>query len=178
MTYAAVSQKRPEHQNWRTPTAVFKALDDEYGFSVDLFADDENHLCPLYFTEANSAFEHQWCFDTPAFGNPEYKRGFIEKALDYAIDQVRVKKNLPAVGLLVPMSATKWFSKALRTCEVHLFEQRIRFTPPPQAVRKKSGSNFSNAFVIIRPLEDHFVGVAALRSGVTGEVTFDYRGEK
>jgi len=171
-------------QNWMTPPKIFAALDAEFGFAADLFADDSNTFFPgdrsRYFTKERSAFDHPWKFDYPVFGNPEYGRGSIDAVLDYAFEQVRVEKNLPAVVLLLPLTTPKWFSLAMRHAEVQVFEGRIAFQRPPDPVgvpaakRKPSGSNFSNCLVIIRPVEDLIRGVSALRCSKTGVVTHDY----
>lgn len=185
MTFHNAGQSEPI-QNWLTPIPIFAALDAEFGFSADLFADDTNTFFPgdksRYFTRDRSAFSHKWLFDTPAFGNPEYARGFVDMALEAALEQVRVEKNLPAVVLLLPLTTPKWFSLAMRHCEVQLYEGRISFRRPEghPDFGKKGGSNFSNCLVIVRPDEQEKFkvrGVSALRCSKTGIVTHDYQAE-
>lgn len=178
MTYHNAGQSKPI-QNWMTPLKIFSALDAEFGFGLDLFADSENALKPDFFSKERSAFDIEWLSPYPAFGNPEYGHGFVPQAIERALDQVRVKKNLPAVVLLLPLTTPKWFSVAMRHCEVQIFEGRISFERPGpiEATRKKSGSNFSNCLVIVRPEEANFRGVSALRCSKTGVVTHDYRAE-
>lgn len=173
MTYINAGKSKPK-QNWRTPKSIFTALDAEFGFCCDLFADPQNALCDTYFTEARSAFDSDWKFKYPVFGNPPYARGFIDLAIDYAYEQVRVKKNLPCVVLLLPLTTPKWFGRAMRDFEVHQYEGRINFVAPEGL--KSAGSNFSNMLVIVRPEEDDLRGVTALRCSKTGVVTHDFAG--
>ena len=43
--------------DWTTPKALFDELNDEFHFTVDLCADDSNHLCDKYYTKENSGFD-------------------------------------------------------------------------------------------------------------------------
>lgn len=179
MTYAAPAQALAAPiQNWRTPRHIFDELNREFGFDLDLFADQDNALVDRHFSETNSAFKREWKARYPAFGNPPYARGYVAEAVHKAEHEVRVARNLPCVVLLLPLTTTKWFSHAIRNFEVHLFEGRISFVRPgPNGVGVvQAGSNFSNCLVIVRPEEDDLRGVTALRSAKTGAITHDFCG--
>jgi phage N-6-adenine-methyltransferase len=59
--------------DWRTPPELFRLLDMEFRFTLDAAADDENHLCERYLTEAEDALSADvadhvvWC--NPPYGD-------------------------------------------------------------------------------------------------------------
>ena len=163
-------------QDWRTPPRIFRPLLEEFAFGTDLFADDENALLPNYFTARRSAFDFTGSSTAPAFGNPEYAKGFIKRAVDWAIDAVRVRKQFPKIVLLVPLTVpVGWGGRVFRECEVQIYEGRIPFIKPRIDGKPKSGNNAGSMLVIINSAEDDFRGVSAIRSATTGLVTVDYR---
>ena len=66
----------------RTPKPIWETLTAEFKFTVDCCASDENHLLPKYYTEENSALDHDWTGEV-AYIHPLFdsKIGrFVEKA--------------------------------------------------------------------------------------------------
>lgn len=45
---------------WATPQDLFDSLDAEFHFDLDPCADDENHKCEKYFTEAEDGLAQDW----------------------------------------------------------------------------------------------------------------------
>ena len=45
---------------WATPQDLFDRLDAEFHFDLDPCADDENHKCEKYFTEAEDGLAQDW----------------------------------------------------------------------------------------------------------------------
>ena len=45
---------------WATPQDFFDELNREFHFTLDPCADQENHKCPLYFTEAQDGLSQSW----------------------------------------------------------------------------------------------------------------------
>ena len=62
-----------KRDDWRTPTDLFKELDSEFHFTVDLCADDNNHLCEKYYTKENSGLDADLTGEV-VFCNPPYGR--------------------------------------------------------------------------------------------------------
>lgn len=156
-------------QAWRTPKKLFEEWYSEVGgYDVDLFADDENHLCEKYFTAEDDSIMQPWAFKKMAFGNPPYGGNFQEEAVVKAIFEVQTKGSLPGVDLLLQASVSaKWFLKAFETCEINLFTGRIAFDTPANMPNPKRPS-FSNALIRVRP--DGPRGVTSMRSAKTGKV--------
>lgn len=70
--------------DWRTPPELFKQLDDEFHFTVDLCADDDNHLVDKYYTIENDGLKADLT-DEVVFCNPPYGRkigGFVKKCAE------------------------------------------------------------------------------------------------
>ncbi len=60
---------------WETPQALFDELNEEFHFTLDAAASDDNHKCSRYFTAQNSGLEQDWggqsVFVNPPYGNTE-----------------------------------------------------------------------------------------------------------
>lgn len=46
--------------SWATPPDFFRKLDDEFHFNLDPCADELNHKCDTYFTEAENGLIQEW----------------------------------------------------------------------------------------------------------------------
>lgn len=61
-------------EDWETPQSFFDELNNEFHFTLDAAASDENHKCEKYYTKSDSAFLHDW--DKSTYCNPPYGRGY------------------------------------------------------------------------------------------------------
>lgn len=84
---------------WATPDNLFKALDDEFGFTLDPCATDENHKCDKYYTKETNGLSKNWK-DEVVFMNPPYGRAigkWVEKAyMEYNFNDATVVCLIPA----------------------------------------------------------------------------------
>ena len=73
--------------DWTTPKEFFDKLDKEFHFTIDLCADDNNHLVDRYFTKENSCLDAEFTGET-VFCNPPYGRKntatFVKKCSELA----------------------------------------------------------------------------------------------
>ena len=46
--------------NWSTPQEFFDKLNNEFGFTLDPCADDNNHKCEKYFTKEQDGLSQHW----------------------------------------------------------------------------------------------------------------------
>ena len=46
--------------DWATPQDFFNQLDSEFHFTLDPCANESNHKCDLYFTEADDGLKQPW----------------------------------------------------------------------------------------------------------------------
>jgi len=95
----------------RTPSSLFKKLDERWHFELDAFATQENALCPLYMSDGlpthpntsgcigNALTKIDWTpRHTNIFGNPPYSNPapFVKKAAEESLKGATVVMLLPA----------------------------------------------------------------------------------
>ena len=67
---------------WETPRSLFKELDDEFNFTIDVCATKENAKCLRFYTKQINGLAQSWENEV-AFMNPPYGREigtWVEKA--------------------------------------------------------------------------------------------------
>lgn len=166
--YDDAGVENPPFQGWRTPRCIFDPLNAEMHYTLDAFADHDNHLVETYYTAESDGIMSPWHGDGVVWGNPPYNGDMQEEALIKAIMEVRTAGRRPHVDLLVQASvSTKWFLLAVKSCEVNLYHGRIAFDVPPDMPNPKRPS-FSNALIRIRPVGQGPVGITGMRSAKTG----------
>ncbi|CAH6222470.1 phage N-6-adenine-methyltransferase [Citrobacter freundii] len=81
-----VLRSQPAHElkevgdQWRTPDLLFWGINAMFGpLTLDLFADDDNAKCPVWYTAEDNALVQDWAemlgsIGGAAFGNPPYSR--------------------------------------------------------------------------------------------------------
>lgn len=83
---------KPAHQlkevgdQWRTPDLLFWGINAMFGpLTLDLFADNDNAKCPVWYTAEDNALTQNWSemlasIGGAAFGNPPYSRSqYVDK---------------------------------------------------------------------------------------------------
>ena len=68
-----------------TPPDVYEQLDNEFNFTLDPCATDENHKCEKYFTKEQDGLKQSWAHER-VFCNPPYSEigKWVEKAYEVA----------------------------------------------------------------------------------------------
>lgn len=108
--------------DWRTPPHIFNWLNEEFKFTLDSCASDENHLCNAYWTEEDNALIQPWHKST--WCNPPYSivAMFIDKAIEEA------QRGNRTVLLVFARTDTQWFKRAWAAAEeVRFVSKRIQF---------------------------------------------------
>ena len=71
-----------DSDEWATPQDLFDSLDQEFGFTLDVCADDSNHKVARYFTKEQDGLTQDWqnevCWMNPPYGDGIPK--WVEKA--------------------------------------------------------------------------------------------------
>ena len=140
-TKVMTSSKR---QDWRTPPDLFEKLNEVFHFGTDLFADDENHLCPRYFTKENSAWDNKWTGN--CFANPEYG-STLKHTMARISTRVRTTSSL-TVACLIParVGSVYWMDHIWGSADYVLFLRgRVQF------VGAKDVAPFNSAVVVYSP---------------------------
>ena len=101
-------------QEWATPIDLFKKIDEEFHFTLDLAADCSNTKCEKYFSEKDDSLKQNWdgvCWLNPPYGSKEYKlENWIKKAYNESL-----KENNIIVMLIPARTNTKWWHKYCMT---------------------------------------------------------------
>lgn len=83
---------------WATPQNLFDELNDEFNFTLDPCATDENAKCSKYFTIEDDGLSKDWSKDV-VFMNPPYGREikkWIKKAYEESLNGATVVCLIPA----------------------------------------------------------------------------------
>ena len=110
---------------WYTPQYLFDELNDEFHFTLDPCASDQNHKCDLYFTRQDDGISKNWG-GYSVFCNPPYGRG-IGRWVQKASEESK-KPNTTVVMLIPARTDTKWFHEYIYgKAEIRFVRGRIRF---------------------------------------------------
>ena len=137
---------------WGTPLWLFRELDAEFGFTVDVCATPELAKCPRYFTPEMDGLAQSWAGET-CWMNPPYGHAELFAWLDRA--RAAAEREGATTVCLVPCKteqawwhALVWDKHAGRPrhgVEVRFIEGRLKFQGA------KSGATFPCCLVIYRP---------------------------
>lgn len=108
---------------YSTPIKLFKNLDSEFHFNLDVCANSDNAKCEKYFTEEIDGLKQDWigsCWMNPPF-NKELKK-WVLKARDES------KKHNSIVCCLVPFRGnTIWFRDVCMDAEIRFIIGEVNF---------------------------------------------------
>ena len=114
---------------WPTPDYVFNTLNEEFHFTLDVCADDDNHKTPAYFTKKEDGLKQNWsgiCWMNPPYGREISK--WVEKAYKSSLGGGTV-----VVCLLPARTDTKWWRDyVMCSSELRFISGRIKFGNAPQ----------------------------------------------
>jgi phage N-6-adenine-methyltransferase len=136
-----------ERMDWRTPRALFDALQGVFGrFDLDPCTDESNPLrTKRFYTERDDGLARPW--SGLVFANPPYGRAlptWIAKARDEA------RRSRATVVCLVPARTdTRWWSVCREAGEITYLEGRVRFELPDGSLADPAP--FPSAIVVFRP---------------------------
>ena len=109
--------------DWETPQFLFDALDQEFGFDVDVCATAANAKCKRFFSPADDGLTQDWG-DRVCWCNPPYGRQigrWMRKAYESA------KGGATVVCLLPARTDTRWWHKYAQRGEVRFLKGRLKF---------------------------------------------------
>ncbi len=137
---------------WRTPPALFAALDAEFFFQLDAAAAPHNALCRKFITAEQNTLETPWAdyLNVPGYVwlNPPYSdiTPFVKKAAVESSNQIGTVMLVPAD------TSVGWFKEAIQTAsEVRFITAgRLAFINPVTG-KPVSGNNKGSMLIIWRP---------------------------
>lgn len=129
------------HNEWATPQDLFDKLDNEFHFTLDPCATDENHKCEKYFTQEQDGLSQDWGGER-VFCNPPYSE--IKKWVRKCYEESHKEETL--VVLLIPSrTSTRYFQDYIyHRAEIRFVDGRLHFNDA------KERAPFSNMIVIFR----------------------------
>ncbi|EJL8666639.1 phage N-6-adenine-methyltransferase [Salmonella enterica] len=166
----AALRSQPAHElkevgdQWRTPDLLFWGINAMFGpLTLDLFADDDNAKCPVWYTAEDNALVQDWAemlesIGGAAFGNPPYSRSqYHEKqaitGMTHIMDrtmEMREKSGRYVFLIKAATSETWWPEDA---DHIMFIRGRIGFDLPVWFVpaddkQKPTGAFFAGAIAI------------------------------
>ena len=129
-----------ERDNWETPQDFFDKLNEEFGFTLDVCAEDDTAKCEKYYTKKDDAFTKKW--KGVCWMNPPYGRGigvWLEKAYE-------TSQNESTVVCLIPSRTdTKWWHDyVMQAAEIRFVKGRLKFDG------HKNSAPFPSAVVVFK----------------------------
>ena len=133
-----------DSDEWETPDELFEILNDEFHFTLDACATDDNHKVDKYFTKMDDGLKQDWS-GYRVFCNPPYSEigKWVQKAYYEGL------KAGTLVCLLIPARTdTRWFHDyILHRSEIRFIKGRLRFSG------SKWNAPFPSMIVIFRSAE-------------------------
>jgi phage N-6-adenine-methyltransferase len=107
---------------WATPQAFFDELNMEFGFTLDVCADDWNHKCNRYFTKQDDGLAQVWsgvCWMNPPYGRE------IGAWMSKAVEAWR--GGATVVCLVPARTDTAWWHDFAMLGEITFIRGRLKF---------------------------------------------------
>lgn len=132
-----------KEDTWATPQDFFDKLNQEFHFTLDPCADDQNHKCEKYYTQEQDGLQQDWSGEI-VFCNPPYGR-VISKWVRKCFEEVYCGSCKCAVLLLQARTETRWFHDYIyHKAEVRFIKGRLKF------VGAVGNAPFPNMIVVFR----------------------------
>ena len=126
--------------DWATPMHLFRQLDYEFGFDVDVCASADNAKCRRFYSKEDDGLAQDWrgvCWMNPPYGDTIGR--WMQKAYESS------QQGGATVVCLVPARTdTAWWHDWAMKGEVRFLRGRLKFGGA------KDGAPFPSAVVIFR----------------------------
>lgn len=110
-------------EEYATPQCLFKALDDEFKFTIDVCATKENAKCALFFDKKTDGLKRDWT--GKCWMNPPFNRNLKKWVLKAHAES---KKHGSLVCCLVPLRGnTLWFRDVCMDAEIRFIIGEVNF---------------------------------------------------
>ncbi len=109
---------------WSTPSWLFRQLDAEFCFTVDVAAAVDNAKCKRFYTKGQDGLAQSWAGER-VWCNPPYDHRSLAAFASKAEEEIR---NGTLTALLVPVKADQaWWHAFAITHEVRFIRGRVAF---------------------------------------------------
>ena len=134
-----------QSNEWSTPQDLFNQLNNEFDFTLDPCATDDNTKCKKYYTKNEDGLRQNWGGEN-VFVNPPYGREisrWVKKCYDEYL------KGQTIVMLIPARTDTRYFHDYIYgKAEIRFIKGRIKFS------NAKQGAPFPSMIVIWRQNND------------------------
>lgn len=125
---------------WGTPMFLFRQLDDEFHFTLDVCAHKDNAKCERFFSRVENGLAQDWgnavCWMNPPYGDEI--GAWMEKAY------IASQHGATVVCLVPSRTDTEWWHKYAMHGEIRFIRGRLKFGGA------ESSAPFPSAVVIFR----------------------------
>ncbi len=125
---------------WETPQSFFDALNEEFGFTLDVCASAENAKCRRFYTSVDDGLAQSWegvCWMNPPYGRTIGK--WMKKAF------LSAEQGAVVVCLVPARTDTAWWHDYAAKGEVRFIRGRLKFGC------HSNSAPFPSAVIIFRP---------------------------
>lgn len=115
------SKFESKRQDWETPDSIFKPLNDEFSFTLDVCATAKNAKVQSFFDVGNDALNCRWqgvCWMNPPFGE---QSKWVKKAYEES------QGGCTVVCLLPARTNTNWWHDYCMKGEIRFIRGRPKF---------------------------------------------------
>ena len=129
--------------DWGTPKELFDELNSEFGFTLDVCANEHNYKVANYFDLAVDGLSQVW--EGVVWMNPPYGKAiklWMRKAYESSLAGVTVVCLVPA-----RTDTGWWHDYAMKATEIRFLRGRVKFERPDI---KSAFAPFPSAIVIFR----------------------------
>lgn len=111
--------------DWETPQLLFDYLNDEFQFTLDAAASEQNKKCSKYYSIENSGLLYNWYGET-IWCNPPYGREVPDWLLRGY--EAATYGNSVSVFLILAKTNTKWWHElVMKAAEIRFIKGRPKF---------------------------------------------------
>ena len=109
--------------DWETPDELFDPLNDEFGFTMDVCATEENKKCWMCYTEKEDGLSQDWAQWYACWMNPPFNKNkeWVKKAYEESL------KGATVVCLVPARTNTNWWHDYCMKGEVRFIKGRPVF---------------------------------------------------
>ena len=144
---------------WATAQEFYDKLDEDFSFTLDPCATDENHKCEKYYTMETDGLAQSWEGES-VFVNPPYSQ--TKKWLQKAYEETRRSNKPTIVAVLIPSRTdTKYFHEfCMKADEIRFVKGRLKFGG------QKNAAPFPSMVVVFRSDWVHSINYVPIMSAM------------
>lgn len=123
-----MTETLPERQAWKTPQLLWEGLHEEFGFTKDVAAKEEDAKTSNFIGKDDDALRVGWGHGEICWCNPPYRnvRPWLKKAT------LELANRNDTVFIVKAAVGSRWFHElVMLQAEWWFFSGRVYFEPPP-----------------------------------------------